>query len=271
MKLYLNKNFCGYRWFEIEDLANCQNIIVLEQAKRNPKMPAIYGELMTYGVYDYALLTSDNDLILSIRGIEDSRLDSMGRHIKISAIFCEKNNEDGFDRLHKILLAYLSDTEGFSAWLDGLFDAKISQLEFNVSSLKEGLAKIEQCQIISKMGVGGLKYDRRISIYSIASDYNANTIAEQLSLPCNIVAEAKTTIDENKSLWLAESFNEEKVETDNKIFALEDENRTLKRKIEELAMPVPPLNIKDVLIKYKQYFITVAMLGFIIGLVIGKK
>lgn len=269
MKLYLNKNFCGYRWFEIEDLANSQNVIVLEQAKRNPNMPAIYGELMTYGIYDYAFLANGNDLILSIRGIEDSRLDSMGRHIKISAIFCEKHNEKGFERLHKILLAYLSDTEKFSTWFDGLFDAKISQLEFNINLLKDGLAKIEQYKIISKRGIGGLKYAQKQTIYSIASDYNADTIAEQLSLSRDIVAEAKTTIDENRALWLAKSFNEEKAETDNKIFALEEENKKLKRKIEELTMPVPPLSVKDIVIKYKQYFITVAILGFIIGLVIG--
>lgn len=276
MRLYVNKNFCGYRWFEIDNITNRQDTIILEQAKRNPNLPTIYGKLMTYEIYDYVFLASGNELILAIRGIKDSRFDSMGRHINIAAIFCEENNEGGFECLHKILLAYLSDTEQFSTWFDGLFDARTAQLEFNVTLLKEGLEKILHSHIVSKRGLGGLKYTSS-SIYSISSDYGTDSVAEQLDLPKGLVESTKTTIDDNRMKWLSESTGEAGADNKNdgetkslleKVALLEEENRKQKRKIEELTKPVLPKSTKEIVVEHKRLFIITIVIGFILGLLV---
>lgn len=279
MRLYINKNFCGYRWFEIDNITSLQDTIILEQAKRNPNLPTIYGKLMTYEIYDYAFLASTDELVLAIRGIKDSRLDSMGRHINISAIFCEENNAKGFESLHKILLAYLSDTKRFSAWFDGLFNAKTAQLEFNATKFREGLEKIQQSQIILKKGLGNLTYSTS-AIYSISSDYSADSVAEQLHLPQNLVRSVKTTLGENKFMWLSDSLEDknggENDDTDDedrelllkKIGIIEEENKKLRRKIEDLTKPIQPMPIKEIVAEHKRLFIITIVIGFILGLLV---
>ena len=273
MKLYVNKNFCGYRWFEVGELANSPDIVVLEQAKRNPDMSVIYAKLMTYDIYDYVFLADGDDLILAIRGIEDSRRDAMGRQLNISAIFRERNNIAGFESLHKILLAYLSDTKQFSGWFDGLFDPQTAQLCFNVTLLKEGFEKIKNSHVISKKGVGGLEYNSS-SIYSIASDYTTDTVVEQLGLSRNSVERAKTTIDDNKNRWLAYSLDDEvSLEEENKKLREENEelkveNERLKQEINVRTEQALTLSTKGIIIKYKQYFIIAIVLGFLLGLIL---
>lgn len=278
MKLYVNKNFCGYRWFDIGELTNSSDIVVLEQAKRNPNMSAIYAKLMTYDIYDYVFLADGDELILAIRGIEDSRRDTMGRQLNISAIFCERNNIAGFESLHKILLAYLSDTKRFSTWFDSLFDPQTAQLYFNATLLKEGFEKIKSSHVISKRGVGGLEYNSS-SIYSIASDYTTDTIVEQLGLSRNSVERAKTTIDDNKNKWLADSLDDvpldegTSLEEENKKLRKENEElkveyRKLKQKIDGQTMQAPTMSTKEIIIKYKQYFIIAIALGFLLGLIL---
>lgn len=271
MKLYINKNFCGYRWFEIEDIENSPKLVALEQAKRDTNRSAIYGKLMIYDIYNFAFLTDGNELILSIRGIEDSRRDSMGRQLNISAIFCEENSVEAFNSLHKVLLAYLSDTKRFSEWFDGLFNPKTAELEFNVASLKEGLDKIQSYKITTKKGLGGLKYNSS-PIYTIGSDYTVETIVEQLGLPLKDVSRSNTTIEENKNNWLSESTNGE----DNnlwheKISRLEQENKILKEQIAEMAIPALPMSIREIIIRYKWYFLITLALGFVIGLFVPLK
>ena len=273
MRLYINKNFCGYRWFEIDSITSGQDTIALEQAKRNPNLPAIYGKLMTYDIYDYAFLASGDELVLAIRGIKDSRLDSMGRHINIAAIFCEENNTKGFECLHKILLAYLSDTKRFSAWFDGLLNAKTAQLEFNVTKFRMGIEKIQQSKIILKNGLGELTYSTS-SIYSISSDYSADSVAEQLHLPQNLVNNVKTTLDDNKLMWLSDPLendedndgcDEEERELLLKKMSLIEENKKLERKIVELTKPK---STKDIVIEHKLLFIIAIVIGFILGLLV---
>lgn len=276
MKLYINKNFCGYRWFEIENIESSPELVALEQAKRNPNRSAIYGKLMIYDIYNFVFLTDGKDLILSIRGIEDSRRDSMGRQLNISAIFCEENSVKGFNSLHKILLAYLSDTKRFSEWFDGLFNPKVAELEFNVTSLREGLEKMQSCKIASKKGLGGLKYNS-FPIYTIGSDYTVDTIVEQLGLPHKDVARANTTLEENKNNWLSESISEStNSDVDNPMLEeksrLEEENKVLKQQITEMTIPTLPMSIeltKKVFIMYKRHFLATLALGFVIGLLIG--
>ncbi|MBQ2970640.1 MAG: hypothetical protein IJE15_09695 [Bacteroidaceae bacterium] len=272
MKLYVNKNFSGYRWFEIGELTNSPDEIALEQAKRNPDMSAIYAKLMTYDIYDYVFLADGDELILAIRGIEDSRRDAMGRQLNISAIFHERNNIAGFESLHKILLAYLSDTKQFSGWFDSLFDPQTAQLCFKAALLKKGIEKILNSHVISKRGVGGLEYNSS-SIYSIASDYTTDTIVEQLGLSRNSVERAKTTIDDNKNKWLADSPDDvPPLEEENKKLRKENEelkveNERLKQEIVE-KMPVLTMSTKEIIIKYKQYFIIAIALGFVLGLIL---
>lgn len=257
MKLYINKNFCGYRWFEIEDVENSPELVALEQAKRNPNKSAIYGKLMIYDIYNFAFLTDGNDMILSIRGIEDSRRDSMGRQLNISTIFCEENSVEGFNLLHKILLAYLSDTKRFSEWFDGLFNPKAAELEFNVSSLIDGLNKIRNCKITSDRGLGGLKFNSS-SIYAIGSDYTADAIVEQLSLSRKDVVRANTTLEDNVYNWLTD---------DN-----DGNNPILKQQNTEMVIPLFPISkevIKDLFKKYRWYSLATLTLGLTLGFVIG--
>lgn len=274
MKLYINKNFCGYRWFEIENIESSPELVALEQAKRNPNRSAIYGKLMIYDIYNFVFLTDGKDLILSIRGIEDSRRDSMGRQLNISTIFCEENSEKGFNSLHKILLAYLSDTKRFSEWFDGLFNPTTAELEFNVASLREGLEKIQGCKIASKKGLGGLKYNSS-PIYTIGSDYTVDTIVEQLGLPHKDVARANTTLEENKNNWLSESISEStNSDVDNpmleEISRLEEENKVLKQQIAEIATQSKE-TIIEVVLNHKWYFVATFVLGFVIGLFVSLK
>lgn len=265
MKLYINKNFCGYRWFEVGELVNSPDVIALEQAKRNPEMSAIYGKLMIYDIYNYVFLADGDDLILAIRGIEDSRRDDMGRQLNISTIFREENNIAGFESLHKILLAYLSDTKGFSTWFDSLFEPQTAQLDFNVALLKKGLKKIQCCHIISKNGLGGLEYNSS-SVYSIASDYSVDSLVEQLGLPRIHVERTKTTINDNKKIWLSPVPVDDEIQRlKEEIQKLEKENEKLKR---DRRIPTPPPSIKEIILKYKQYFIIAMALGFVLGLIV---
>lgn len=264
MKLYVNKNFCGYRWFEVGELVNSPDVIALEQAKRNPEMPAIYGKLMIYDIYDYVFLADGDDLILAIRGIEDSRRDDIGRQLNISAIFCEENNIAGFESLHKILLAYLSDTKEFSTWFDRLFEPQTAQLDFNIALLKKGLEKIQSCHIILKNSIGGLEYNSS-SVYSIASDYSVDSLVEQLGLPRIHVERTKTTIDDNKKIWLSPVDDDETQRLKEEIKKLKKENEKLKQ---DIRKPIPPPSIKEIILKYKQYFIIAMALGFVLGLIV---
>lgn len=192
MKLYFNRNFSGYNWYEINDVLNRQDKLyytvnensdyspdaLFMKAERTDEYQTI-SSLTLYGSYDAVFLKDGNGYVLAIKGIKEERTDEFGRGLNMGVIFIGDDNE--FTLLHKILLYFISDKSKFSEEITALFTNSVDSIEFDNKSYVALLDNIATYAIVA----GAHKIsaiDKSNKIYAIISEFSDDKISEELHI-----------------------------------------------------------------------------------------
>lgn len=192
MKLYINYNFCGYRWFLINDVLqpSLPNSINLDEWNGTDETLRIVKKLMLYDSYDAAFLHEDGKYILALRNIhEQNHKDPDGRKLSMAYIFEGTANEK--DLLEKVLLVYINHRGYLESVLSDLISAAVSHVDYNVHSLLELLATIkstDKSHTILRLGTG--------RVLVLFSKWRDDTISSNLGLkPAEFIKEKKSLED----------------------------------------------------------------------------
>ncbi len=192
MKLYFNRNFSGYNWFEINDVTNRQDKLyytvkensihspdsLFEKARRTTEYQTI-SSLTLYGSYDAVFLKDGDGYVLAIKGIKEERTDEMGRGLNMSVIFVGDDKE--FSLLHKMLLYFISFKEKFCKEFTELFSNSIDSIEFDKKSFVSLLDNIATYRIVERAHKVS-SINRASNVYAIISEFSDEKIAEELHL-----------------------------------------------------------------------------------------
>lgn len=192
MKLYINYNFCGYRWFLINDVLqpSLPNSIKLDEWNGTDETLRIVKKLMLYDSYDAAFLHEDGKYILALRNIhEQNHKDPDGRKLSMAYIFEGTAKEK--DLLEKVLLVYINHRGYLESVLSDLISAAVSHVDYNVHSLLELLATIkstDKSHTILRLGTG--------RVLALFSKWRDDTISSNLGLkPAEFIKEKKSLED----------------------------------------------------------------------------
>ena len=191
MKLYINYNFCGYRWFLINDVLqpSLPNSIKLDEWNGTDETLRIVKKLMLYDSYA-AFLHEDGKYILALRNIhEQNHKDPDGRKLSMAYIFEGTAKEK--DLLEKVLLVYINHRGYLESVLSDLISAAVSHVDYNVHSLLELLATInstDKSHTILRLGTG--------RVLALFSKWRDDTISSNLGLkPAEFIKEKKSLED----------------------------------------------------------------------------
>ena len=192
MKLYINYNFCGYRWFLINEVLqpSLPNSIKLDEWNGTDETLRIVKKLMLYDSYDAAFLHEDGKYILALRNIhEQNHKDPDGRKLSMAYIFEGTAKEK--DLLEKVLLVYINHRGYLESVLSDLISAAVSHVDYNVHSLLELLATIkstDKSHTILRLGTG--------RVLALFSKWRDDTISSNLGLkPAEFIKEKKSLED----------------------------------------------------------------------------
>lgn len=192
MKLYINYNFCGYRWFLINDVLqpSLPNSIKLDEWNGTDETLRIVKKLVLYDSYDAAFLHEDGKYILALRNIhEQNHKDPDGRKLSMAYIFEGTAKEK--DLLEKVLLVYINHRGYLESVLSDLISAAVSHVDYNVHSLLELLATIkstDKSHTILRLGTG--------RVLALFSKWRDDTISSNLGLkPAEFIKEKKSLED----------------------------------------------------------------------------
>lgn len=192
MKLYINYNFCGYRWFLINEVlqSSLPNSIKLDEWNGTDETLRIVKKLMLYDSYDAAFLYEDGKYILALRNIhEQNHKDPDGRKLSMAYIFEGTAKEK--DLLEKVLLVYINHRGYLESVLSDLISAAVSHVDYNVHSLLELLATIkstDKSHTILRLGTG--------RVLALFSKWRDDTISSNLGLkPAEFIKEKKSLED----------------------------------------------------------------------------
>lgn len=192
MKLYINYNFCGYRWFLINDVLqpSLPNSIKLDEWNGTDETLRIVKKLMLYDSYDAAFLHEDGKYILALRNIhEQNHKDPDGRKLSMAYIFEGTTNEK--DLLEKVLLVYINHRGYLESVLSDLISAAVSHVDYNVHSLLELLATIkstDKSHTILRLGTG--------RVLALFSKWRDDTISSNLGLKPEEFVKVKKSLED---------------------------------------------------------------------------
>ncbi len=246
MDIYINYNFCGYHWFGIEDVYSAKGKVPLQESIHNKKHSTLIGRLITYDPYDIVLVEDNSELILAIRGIEDTRLDTYNRkHLEIAIILIGNRND--FELLHKIILTYINHKKEFDAWLRSTLYSDISDVLFDTQLFFKGLKKIQIANIIKHKGLGNLVYT--LGLCFVCSNWSTEKISSLLGIDKRKVSSSIEKLEHcSAHKWITNPFIEEQVS--------EIEIKTSKDEISSSK-------------KQMMLYVTIALIiGIIIGLIL---
>ena len=229
MKVYINYNFCGYRWFVIDDFFSLKGKLKLQESIHNEKYSTLIVNLMTYDPYDVILIEENSELILAIRGIEDTREDTYNRkHLSIAMIFVA--NRSDFDLLHKIMLAYINHKDEFNDWVRNALCSDISDVIFDTQMFLSGMEKIKTAKILNFKGLGGLAYTP--SLCFICSNWSSEKIASLLGIDKRRFLSSLGKLEQfSITKWIINPFMREQDLEKEKISTLISEVNRLRKKL----------------------------------------
>lgn len=191
MKLYINYNFCGYRWFIIDDvlqIPNSNNIVLREWEGENVLRSV--QKLMLYDSYDVILLQEDEKCILALRHIhEHNHKDPDGR--KLSMVYIFEAGVEDMELLEKIMLVYITHRDYMENMLSDLISSSIDHVDYRIRSLLELLAAIKKSQksgSVIRLGKGKIK--------ALFSKWQNNTISSNMGLNIADFIQVKYTLEE---------------------------------------------------------------------------
>ena len=191
MKLYINYNFCGYRWFVINDVFDiAESTIKLEELSSTENIMRIVKKMMLYDSYDTIFLHEENKLILAIRHIDEyNHTDPDGRKLSMAYIF-EANKKEK-DLLEKIILVYINHKKWLEKRLSALISSGVENVYYNVNELLQCLYEIKTTQITSTKIISGKGH-----ILALISKWRNDTISNNLGIKIDEFVNKKHTMDE---------------------------------------------------------------------------
>lgn len=192
MKLYINYNFCGYRWFLINEVLqpSLPNSIKLDEWNGTDETLRIVKKLMLYDSYDAAFLHEDGKYILALRNIhEQNHKDPDGRKLSMAYIFEATAKEK--DLLEKILLVYINHRADFESVLSDLISAAVDHVDYNIQSLLQFLVAINSAKKSSTslpLGKG--------KVLTLLSKWRNDTISSNLGLKPEEFVKVKKSLED---------------------------------------------------------------------------
>ena len=196
MKIYVNYNFCGYRWFTINDIfhpTNSRNITLNEWDGENTSV--LLSKLMLYDVYDVFFLHENNKYILALRHLqEQNHKDPDGRKLAMSYVFV--GNLTDRDLMEKLMYVYINHKAWLENALSELISSSVDHVEYNNRSLLELLTAIKEKEILNYLHLGKGK------VIAIFSKWRNDTISSNLGLKLEEFIKVKFSLDEYFDLKL---------------------------------------------------------------------
>ena len=192
MKLYINYNFCGYRWFVINDIlqSTLSNSVKLDEWTGTDETLRIVKKLMLYDSYDATFLQEEGIYILALRHIhEQNHKDPDGRKLSMTYIFEGTAKEK--DLLEKILLVYINHRADFESVLSDLISAAVDHVDYNIQSLLQLLVAIKSAKKSSTsltLGKG--------RVLTLLSKWRDDTISSNLGLKPEEFVKVKKSLED---------------------------------------------------------------------------
>ncbi len=192
MKLYINYNFCGYRWFVINDIlqSTLSNSVKLDEWTGTDETLRIVKKLMLYDSYDATFLQEEGIYILALRHIhEHNHTDPDGRKLSMAYIFEATAKEK--DLLEKILLVYINHRADFESVLSDLISAAVDHVDYNIQSLLQFLVAINSAKKSNTslpLGKG--------KVLTLLSKWRNDTISSNLGLKPEEFVKVKKSLED---------------------------------------------------------------------------
>ena len=199
MKIYVNYNFCGYRWYYINDVfqQSVEKSITLNEWTGDTNVPPVVFKLMLYDSYNLAYMNVDGHYILALRHInETGHTDIDGRKLLMTYIF--EGQETERKLMDKIALTYINHKEILDKTLSSAISSTIDSVTYDVSSLLSFLAAVKNVKSITNFCFG------RGKVLLLLSKWQNSTIADNLHLDIKEFASVKHTMDEYADIELVE-------------------------------------------------------------------
>ena len=191
MKLYINYNFCGYRWFAINDVYHpVDATTTLQEWTTADNVLRIVKKVMLYDSYDITLLQEEGKYILALRHLqEQNHKDPDGRKLAMAYVF-EGDIADR-DLMEKLMCVYINHKTWLENAMSELIFSSVDHVEYNIRSLLELLAAIKGEDILSntlRLGKG--------KVITIFSKWRDDTIASNLGLKPEEFVKVKYALDD---------------------------------------------------------------------------
>lgn len=191
MKLYINYNFCGYRWFVINDVYHpVVATTTLQEWTTANNVLRILKKVMLYDSYDIAFLQEEGKYILALRHLqEQNHKDPDGRKLAMAYVF-EGDIADR-DLMEKLMYVYINHKVWLENALSELIFSSVDHVEYNIRSLLELLATIKGEDILSKslrLGKG--------KVIALFSKWRDDTISSNLGLQTEEFVKVKYVFDD---------------------------------------------------------------------------
>jgi hypothetical protein len=240
LKLIVNYNYQGYKWFTINNISRFNEIYFKPQNEENndltdeqrfyqdisnPEHPII-RHLKSWSPYKIFFSEDNGELILAIRGLkEELRVDAVGRPVEAAIIFV--GDIDDYSLFYKILLSYIHDPDCFDQWLTSSFVGELGKLICNVERINTEINKIGKTNFSfsdseNAKKIEKLKTYRQCDIYFLESDAPTDRIIDELQINNDILKKAvfftqKQCEDVKESITVIEQLNDhiEGIVTDN--------------------------------------------------------
>ena len=191
MKVYINYNFCGYRWFLINDVFNvAKSAIILEELSSTEDIMCIVKKVMLYDSYDAIFLHKENKLILAIRHIDEiNHIDPDGR--KLSMTYIIEADEKEKDLLKKVMLVYINHKKWLEKKLSALISSGVENVNYNVNAFLQCLYAIKTAQITNDEIILRKGY-----VLALISKWREETVSNNLGIKIEEFVNKKHTLDE---------------------------------------------------------------------------
>lgn len=113
-RILVNMNRSGYFWHELDNtsLLSDNPVVKMKREISEDSHPSITA-MRTYEQFNYLFMKGNGDYILSIRNLNDPRIDGSGRNLKQHVIFEDEDK----DLLLKMLAYYLTQPAEFEKWI----------------------------------------------------------------------------------------------------------------------------------------------------------
>lgn len=188
MNVYVNYNFCGYRWFCVKDLFQGEYVEPMQLSEwdsRSNQFP-ILTKLMIYDSYNLVYMKLNKTLVLALRHIrERDRTDIDGRKLLMTYIFEGSVQEREF--FDKMAFTYIKFKDFLDEKLTSVIYSTLDSVMFDLPKMREFVVNIGKAGIIKQNNF----HFGKGSVLLMLSKWRDDTISESLGIPVKEFAGAK--------------------------------------------------------------------------------